>query len=114
MNDVTAKELGSALRVARVAKQLSQEEFANRLSSVSGREINQSYVSRLENGEPLSFERLQLVCEVLQISPSELLLSAEELVRLSRQHPRDILLAAKERVESLLSAPSNFAGMNER
>lgn len=72
--------IGTALKGIRLQKNITQVELAESLSKLAKETINQSYISKIENGYcGVSFERLSLLCRALKCKPSDVVLMAENL-----------------------------------
>jgi transcriptional regulator with XRE-family HTH domain len=67
------RQLGPVIRQFRIHLELTQQDFAGKLSKLLEEQVPQSYVSRVESGscEP-SLSRLLAICETLEVNELEL------------------------------------------
>ncbi len=72
VDKLLSTRVGTVLCELREAKNLSQEKFANLC------DLDRSYISRIERGlQSPSVKNLFVICEVLEIKPSEFLKRVE-------------------------------------
>ena len=83
--------LGSAIKVMRIARRLTQVELAASMTKLLGKTVTQSYVSKIESGaSPGSFRRLGLFCIAMRCMPREVISVAEQLTRSSSQDEKSL------------------------
>ncbi len=98
--------LGQALQVARILAGMSQENLAEALKAeLGGRNVRQSYVSRVEKGRcSISWQRFGVFCKLLTIAPSEVVRLAESIAEDETVNEDELLrnlhaIVARELVE---------------
>jgi transcriptional regulator with XRE-family HTH domain len=86
------KYLGSALMVVRVQRSISQEALAALLTKAVGEKVTQGYISKVEKGHTrISWERMGLLCELLECRPSRLVALSEFLAEQELRPDREVI-----------------------
>lgn len=87
-----AKYVGPAIHVARVRRNITQEQLAKVLSERLQQEVRQSYVSKIEKGySSPSLERLGIICIALGCPPDHVMKIARFLAENEGRHDEALL-----------------------
>lgn len=72
--------IGLALRQARLEAKINQEKLAAMLTAKSKNRVRQNYISKIETNRcGISWERLELICNILRCRPNHVVKLAESL-----------------------------------
>lgn len=80
--------VGPAIQAIRVAKRMTQHELAQALGNLIGADLDQSYISHVEDSDSsVSLDRLLALCQVLDFSPPRLFQLVARTFRDSQKPP---------------------------